>query len=255
MHSVTTVLPPEPGTRPPIVLVHGAANSALVWTYWQAALAERGWPSYAVDLRNHGKSAAAGLANTSMRDYADDVLSVVRELARPPVLLGWSMGGLVAIMAAARCDAAACVGLAPSVLARAVDPSVPLRSGEFGPEEYGITSRDVDDQPAMPDLDLEERRVALDSLASESRRARDERKAGIVIDSLRCPLLIVTGGGDRQFPPATYDNFPLAAERVSVEGASHWGLVLSRRALAAAVPAVLGWLASHQHDSTKARAG
>jgi pimeloyl-ACP methyl ester carboxylesterase len=154
------------------------------------------------------------------------------------------MGGLVAMMAAARSNAVACVGLAPSIPKRTTDSSVALRTGEFGPEDYGITSRDINHQPAMPDLDHDERRIALDSLGSESRRARDERKAGIVIEALRCPLLIVTGGTDRQFPPEQYDDFPLAAERVCIDGASHWGLVLSRRALAGAVPAVLGWLAA-----------
>jgi pimeloyl-ACP methyl ester carboxylesterase len=243
--SITAVVPTKPADQPPIVLVHGAANSALVWTCWQEALAAAGWESHAVDLRGHGKSAPADLSGTSMRDYADDVMEAARQLGRPPVLIGWSMGGLVAIMAAARIDAVACIGLAPSFPKRTTDASVPLRAREFGPEEYGITSRDIDDQPAMPDLDRDERRIALDSLGSESRRARDERKAGIVIESLRCPLLIVTGGNDRQFPPEKYDDFPLDAERVCVDGASHWGLVLSRRALAEAVPAVLGWLAAN----------
>lgn len=244
MLSVTAALPAAPGDRPPIVLIHGAANSALVWTYWQEALAAQGWASYAIDLRGHGKSAPADLSGVSMRDYADDVIEATQQLDRPAVLLGWSMGGLVAVMAAARCDAVACVGLAPSIPSRTTDPSVVLRAGEFGPEEYGITSRDAADQPAMPDLDPDERRIALDSLCKESRLARDERKAGIGVESLRCPLLIVTGGGDRQFPPETYGAFPLAADYLSIEGASHWGLVLSHRALAEAVPAVLGWLAA-----------
>ena len=33
MTAVRRVLPPAPAERPPIILVHGAANSALVWTY------------------------------------------------------------------------------------------------------------------------------------------------------------------------------------------------------------------------------
>ena len=152
------------------------------------------------------------------------------------------MGGLVAMMAAAAGGTTACVGLAPSMPARAINTSLPLRSGVFGAEEYGITSHDPDDQPAMPDLDREERRIALASLCPESRLARDERQRGIVVESLPVPLLIVTGSADRQWPRERYRDLWLPADHLTVDGASHWGLVLNRRALQHAIPAVLGWL-------------
>ena len=125
---------------------------------------------------------------------------------------------------------------------RTVDTSLPLRSGVFGAEEYGITSDDPDDQPAMPDLDREERRIALASLCGESRLARDERQRGIVVESLPGPLLIVTGSADQQWPRERYRDLWLPADHLTVDGASHWGLVLNRRALQHAVPSVLGWL-------------
>ena len=242
MLAVATALPDSVIQHPPIILVHGAASAALVWSFWQPALAAHGWPSYAIDLRGHGKSGPSDLSHTAMQDYADDVRTLVQQLSGRPVVLGWSMGGLVAMMLAADGGAIACVALGPSTPARQADPSIELRSGEFGPEEYGITSEDVADQPTMPDLDREERTVALASLSRESRLARDERRAGIVIESLPCPLLIVTGTADDQWPRERYDGLWLAAEYLGVERASHWGLVLNRRALTSAVPAVLRWL-------------
>ncbi len=244
MLAVHGALPDTPTTRPPIVLVHGAANSAVVWTFWQRALAERGWVSYAVDLRGHGASTPCDLSATTMQDYADDVLSAVRGLdtGRGVVLVGWSMGGLVAMMAAQACRSRAVVGLAPSTPAAARDPEKMIQHGEFGPEEYGITSDDPADQPAMPDLDLDERVIALASLGRESRHARGERAAGIVLEALPCPLLIATGTADRQWPRSRYDDLPQPAEHLSADGASHWGLVLSRRTLTTLVPQVLGWL-------------
>ncbi len=239
---VRTVAPAEPIDAPPFVLVHGAANSARVWTFWQQSLVEHGVTSHALDLRGHGEGAAADLSRTSMRDYADDLRTVVGGLPRPPVLVGWSMGGLVAMMVAAKGDVAACVGLAPSMPAARRDPTVELREGEFGPDEYGITSDDPGDQPAMPDLDEDERRVALASLCRESRYARDERAAGVVVESLRCPLLIVTSTGDTQWPRSRYDELHLPATHVSVDGASHWGLVLNRRVLAMLLPDALTWI-------------
>jgi pimeloyl-ACP methyl ester carboxylesterase len=235
------------GGRPPLILVHGAANSARVWSFWQGELARLGWSSHAVDLRGHGASAAVDLGATRMADYADDVIAFARSLRHPPVLIGWSMGGLVAMMAAAACSARACVGLAPSTPARTVDASVSLRGGVFSPEEYGIVDRDPDHQPAMADLDRAERVIALEALGSESRLARDERKAGVVVD-VPCPMLIVTGTTDTQWPRQRYDDLHFAADHISIDGASHWGLVLNRRLLAGMASAVTSWL-----DKTIAR--
>ena len=143
--------------RPPLVLIHGAANSSGVWAVWRRALAHRDWEAHAIDLRGHGATdagEATDLSTTSMRDYADDVESFVARLERQPVLVGWSMGGLVAMMVAASDRVAACVSLEGSPPVQRIDSSVKLREGEFGPEEYGIASQDPREQPTMPDLDL-----------------------------------------------------------------------------------------------------
>src|SRR5262245_48165940 len=49
--------------RPPIVLVHGAANSSGVWRFWQVHLTARGWSSHALDLRGHGDGEAVDLSD------------------------------------------------------------------------------------------------------------------------------------------------------------------------------------------------
>jgi pimeloyl-ACP methyl ester carboxylesterase len=97
----------------------------------------------------------------------------------------------------------------------------------------------------MPDLDREERLIALTSLGRESRLARDERQRGIIIEALPCPLLIVTGTRDRAWPRERYNHLWLTADYLSVEGASHWGLVLQRRALSWMIPDVLRWITQH----------
>jgi len=156
----------------------------------------------ALDLRGHGDGPRADLAHTAMADYADDVRRAIDRLGTPPVLVGWSMGGLAALMAAARGGAHACVGLAPST-------------------------------PAT-----------LASLGPESLLARDDRQAGIVLARLPCPLLIVVGTQDRQWPRSRYADLPLTSDWLEAD-ASHWGLVLSRRCLRELVPAVLAWVARH----------
>ena len=233
--------PSERTDRPPIILIHGAANSAGVWTFWQRELALRGWPSFAVNLRGHGNSEPMDLSGTRMEDYAQDVYTVAGQLRQPPVLIGWSLGGLVAMMVASEGHSLACVCLAPSTPAQQVDSSVELRTGDFGAEEYGISNTDPENQPSMPDLDVEARTIALASQGRESRLARDERRRGIVIESIPCPLMIVTGTNDTAWPSQRYEGLWLKADRLSVE-ASHWGLVLNKTAIQQAIPAVLRWI-------------
>src|SRR4030095_1560331 len=245
MLAVSAVLPDTMPDHPPLILIHGSAKFAAVWGVLQPAPPEAGWVSYANDLRGHGQSGPRDLSHTSMQDYAADLTVLVTQCRQPPVLIGWSMGGLVALMVAATGAASAWVGLAPSTPARQLSTSVALRTGEFGGEEYGITSRDPDEQPAMADLDREERLMDLTSLGRESRLARDERQRGIVIEALPCPLLIVTGTKDRAWPRERYNNLWLTADYLSVEGASHWGLVLQRRALSSMIPEVLHWITQH----------
>ena len=126
MIEVTTVHPLNPTDRPPVLLVHGAANSAPVWRYWQESLAHLGWSSYAVDLRGHGRSPGP-VDGASMMDYADDVAEVAAGLSETPVVIGWSMGGLVALMFANRGLDRACVALAPSAPATERDARVEIR--------------------------------------------------------------------------------------------------------------------------------
>ncbi len=224
------------------LLVHGAANSSGVWQLWQMALADSGYASVAMDLRGHGDAKNDDLAQTGMADYAADVVAAAAHVDGPVVLAGWSMGGLVALMAAPLVRPVACVLLAPSAPSRIVDTNLPLRSGVFGPEVYGITSADPDDQSAMPDLTRSERMVALVSLGSESQRARDERTRGVVVATPACPVLLATGTDDRLWPADRYRDMPFAADRVEVLGASHWGLVLNGRVVPSLVADVVTWL-------------
>ena len=242
--TASAVLLGDNESRPPIILVHGAANCASVWQYWQGELAASGWETHAINLRGHGNSGPIDLSCASMNDYANDVRRLASQHKQPPVIVGWSMGGLVGMMVASSVGAAACVTLAPSMPARRINAAVELRKGEFGAEEYGITSRSPEEQSGMPDLDHEERTVALASLGRESRLARDERRRGIVVKTLDCPLLVVTGTIDSAWPRQRYDALWLQADHLSAEGATHWGLVLNRRALAQTIPAVLQWVST-----------
>ncbi|MEM7183841.1 MAG: alpha/beta fold hydrolase [Spirochaetota bacterium] len=99
MHlEVLTVKPKQPTQKAPILFVHGMWHTALCWEEnFLPYFAEKGYPTYALSLRGHGKSEGRkNLRWTRMHDYVADVVSVVTEqIGEKPILVGHSMGGMV----------------------------------------------------------------------------------------------------------------------------------------------------------------
>ncbi len=89
------------GGNPPIVLLHGLMLSGACWTPLARAL-EQDYDVVMPDARGHGNSSAS---NHGYRydDLAADVLGLIETLKLDaPVLLGHSMGGMTAALAASR---------------------------------------------------------------------------------------------------------------------------------------------------------
>jgi pimeloyl-ACP methyl ester carboxylesterase len=90
------------GGAAPVVLVHGAGASSAIWMMAMARIA-RGSHVVAIDLPGHGPSPmpAGGVAALSIAGYRDAVGELAGALCLgPSVLVGHSMGALVAIEAA-----------------------------------------------------------------------------------------------------------------------------------------------------------
>jgi 3-oxoadipate enol-lactonase len=83
---------------PPIVFLHPVGLDRRFWSGVRERLGDR--KTLAVDFRGHGDSEAAS-EPFSLRDLAMDVAAIVeRELREPFVLVGASMGGMVAQLVA-----------------------------------------------------------------------------------------------------------------------------------------------------------
>ena len=104
--------PTRPGGKPPLLLVHGLGHGAWCWENWLDAAAAAGYPAHAVSLRGHGGSEGT-LRTSTLGDYADDVVRTAATLPEAPVVVGHSMGGLVAQMVLARYPARAGVLVSP----------------------------------------------------------------------------------------------------------------------------------------------
>ena len=84
----------------PIVLVHGNCSSSLFFQDFMLALAARGrYHIYALDMRGYGDSETRPVdATRGVRDYSDDLNVFVQALNLTTFhLLGWSLGGNVAM--------------------------------------------------------------------------------------------------------------------------------------------------------------
>ncbi|GAA2383002.1 alpha/beta hydrolase [Dactylosporangium salmoneum] len=94
---------------PLLLLLHGLGATGAVWSGWEPVLAQR-WPGrwLAPDLPGHGRSAA--LSEYTFDGLAEAVRPLVESAGRT-VVLGHSLGGVVALALAARFPAAAVVGL------------------------------------------------------------------------------------------------------------------------------------------------
>lgn len=90
----------------PVLMLHGGGQTRHSWTDTACALAEDGWQVVSVDQRGHGDSDWSKDHAYAFRDYADDIVEIVPQLARPPVLVGASLGGLAALLAEGEAKAA-----------------------------------------------------------------------------------------------------------------------------------------------------
>lgn len=206
----------DAAARRRVVLVHGAASGPWVFDGWAGAFPDD-------DVRVPDLQEGLDVARATMSDYADRVLAAAG--AGPAVLVGWSMGGLVAMMAARRRRPVALVVLEPSVPAEVDDgdPAWPIETGTYdaaavyGPPRPGARRR------------------------PESLLARSERKRGVSVPAVDCPFLVVAGrdyGATRGRPVAER----YGAELAEFPEVSHGGLVSDPRVR----DAVARWVRSHR---------
>ena len=86
--------------QPTILMLHGGGQNRFSWKNTGQVLADKGFHVIALDARGHGDSDRAPGGEYTVHALARDVLSVLKQIGRPVVLIGASMGGLTGILAA-----------------------------------------------------------------------------------------------------------------------------------------------------------
>jgi pimeloyl-ACP methyl ester carboxylesterase len=90
-----------PAAGPPLVMLHGGGGRWQLYSGMLAELAERSHV-YAPDLRGHGKSGWMPWGYT-IRDYVEDIRAFLQEVSGPAVLMGHSLGGIIAVATVKAC--------------------------------------------------------------------------------------------------------------------------------------------------------
>jgi len=222
-------------------MAHGAFCGGWVWRRFAEPFRAAGHDVIAPDLPGHAADAPPdAVRGLSMRDYAGALADIAAAQDQPPVLVGHSMGGLVALMAAMRVRVAALVLLAPSppwgVAGSTMEEAVSAVSlYALGP--YWA-------QAIQPDY-ASFRRFAVDRLPSAARHALHARmrlESGralfetlnwwldpfmtTMVDAARigAPILCVAGGRDVIHPSATVRETArrLGASFEVMPDMSHW---------------------------------
>jgi pimeloyl-ACP methyl ester carboxylesterase len=92
----------RPGASQPwagtVLLLHGGGQTRHSWHGTAARLATHGWKAITVDARGHGDSQWAPDGDYTLDAFTGDLCAIVDTLARAPVLIGASLGGMTALV-------------------------------------------------------------------------------------------------------------------------------------------------------------
>ena len=126
-----------------IVMIHGMWGGGWYWENYKGFFEDRGYQCIAPTLRFHDMAPEgrpnAELGTTSLLDYVGDLEKQIHQLDALPILMGHSMGGLLAQLLGSRGLAKALVLLTPASPSgiMALRPSV-IRSFWSGLTKWGF---------------------------------------------------------------------------------------------------------------------
>jgi pimeloyl-ACP methyl ester carboxylesterase len=215
--------------------IHGAGGGGWEWAVWQRVWRAGGLNLSAPDLQ----PAAAGLAATTLADYVAQMRAAA---ASQTVLIGASLGGLIALLLAAPLAPRALVLVNPLPPA-GLGPRPPPRRRSGPVVAWGSQRSLAGTRRALPDADDAAVLYALRRWRDESGAALDEAIAGVELAQWpRCPVLVIASEADTDVPWQASQAVAAAcrADFWLCPGASHAGPLLGRAAAALAARA-LAW--------------
>ena len=229
--------------KSPILMIHGAFCGPWSLDGLKQKFEAAGYRVAAPTLRFHDiKRPPPALGTTGLADYAADLQDEIAALGAPPILVGHSMGGLLAQMLAVRIEVRALVLLAPSA-PWGVPPTTLFEIGaaqslHMQPGYWNQVlepNRDVALAHSLDRLPKHMRDEIYDRFVPESGRATFEimnwgldfnHASEVKAEAVQCPMLFLTGSDDRINPPSTVARIAALYEghvtNEVLDGMGHW---------------------------------
>jgi pimeloyl-ACP methyl ester carboxylesterase len=236
--------------RPPLLFLHGAFVTHEPWRGWMTRLAGRGWAGVAPVRRGRLGAGPARARGLRFGDYLQDTLEAIDALGETPIVVGHSLGGLLAqkVAEAGRCRAMVLLSPAPAAMLTAQAVALP----GFLP----MMPRILSGQPVLPTaggcarialnrMPVGERPGCHASLVHESGAVYREMIFGAIrVDPAKvtCPTYVLGGAEDHvvsqrllRFTAERY-----RADLKILDGHAHW--LLEEPGWEAIVDDVADWL-------------
>jgi pimeloyl-ACP methyl ester carboxylesterase len=248
-------LPERRSRRKPLYLLHGELGGSWLWHHLLGHLASRGWEGHALNLRGHYWSESADFAELDFDSYTADALAGAATLARPPIVVGHGLGGLLALKVAEELPISALILLSPALPAPLLPPPpahvVRLMPRQFKREMIGWHGAVEQIQRQNSDLSAADVARVQHLMGAESGAARRQMLEGVAVDRTRLPAvprLVIGAGGDRLFPASDTARLAewLEADYRLFADHSHYGLLAGADSHQPVVGAVREFLEAHR---------
>lgn len=250
-----------------IVLIHGTWGNGPEWQPFGEAIEERGFRVHAPTLRHHGDpidvgiwSNAQRIAKLGLQDYVADLKALVDTLETPPIIVGHSLGGLLAQLLGNRVNHRGLVlmGTAPAWGMRNIDVKPAMLWSRYMPQWLGGTpmypvKKKIWDEYICNATPRNISDPFYDVLCAESGTAYRQmvlwyldpkRRAKVEYDTSETPVLVLVGEHDRCTVPrlsrVTARKYGRRSTYVEIPGADH--MITMGWAMQLSLKAIDGWL-------------
>jgi pimeloyl-ACP methyl ester carboxylesterase len=157
------------------VLIHEYPRDYCGWLPYSGYLSRHGVRALLFDLRCFGRSACPGGRGHAISDVAAAMAELRRRGARRVALVGASMGGAIAVVAAARLHPAAVVDLSGERDTTGLTPGI---DADAGAAAHSVTA------PALFAVARDDRYVPVSDMRAVARRVRSATRRVIVLPAV-----------------------------------------------------------------------
>ena len=218
--------------KPPLLFIHGSFVGHESFAPWLRFFGDAGWRCFAASRRGRagiGPERARGL---SIADYVDDTLKVIEALGETPIVIGHSLGGLIAQKIAELGKARAAVLVCPAPAAMLTAQAAAL------PTYIPMMSRILTGRPMIPwpsgcstialnEVPEPQRPTIHKTLVHESGKVYREMIFGtfkIDFGKITRPVIVIGGRNDRivSVKLVEWTAAKLGVQANMYDGHAHW---------------------------------